>query len=220
MNSEKEPQQALATIRDLMDRGSRFVSLSGWSGVAAGVCALAAAGWASHILQIHAVRSQSFLALPAGFPGTGQEAVGRKLMALALGTFALAFLAALFFTWLRSRKTGLPLWGFVARRVLVHVAVPMLAGGFVIWRLADFGLYGLAVPACLIFYGLGLINASKFTLPEVRYLGYLQLLLGIICLWVTGYGLYFWAAGFGVLHILYGLVMWYRHERKEKGAAR
>jgi hypothetical protein len=77
----------------------------------------------------------------------------------------------------------------------------------------DYGVYGLVAPACLIFYGLALVNASKYTLSEVRYLGYAQILLGIINLWMPGYGLYFWAAGFGVMHIIYGIVMWSRYER-------
>jgi hypothetical protein len=73
--------------------------------------------------------------------------------------------------------------------------------------------YVLIPPACLIFYGLALVNASKYTLGEVRYLGYGQLILGVINIWLPEYGLYFWAAGFGVLHIVYGLVMWYRYEK-------
>jgi hypothetical protein len=92
----------------------------------------------------------------------------------------------------------------------------MIVGGLFIWRITDLGAYGLIAPACLLFYGLALINGSKYTLSEVRYLGYLQLVLGIINLWAMGYGLYFWAAGFGVLHILYGIVMWNKYERNEK----
>jgi uncharacterized membrane protein HdeD (DUF308 family) len=72
----------------------------------------------------------------------------------------------------------------------------------------------LVAPGCLIFYGLGLINASKYTLDEIRYLGYLQIILGIINLWFVGYGLYFWAMGFGAMHILYGVYMWMKYERK------
>jgi len=80
-------------------------------------------------------------------------------------------------------------------------------------------MYGMVTPSCLIFYGLALINGSKYTVSEVRYLGYLELVLGIVNLWATRYGLYFWAAGFGVLHILYGIVMWNKYERNEKTIA-
>jgi hypothetical protein len=71
----------------------------------------------------------------------------------------------------------------------------------------------LIAPTCLLFYGLALINASRYTLGEIRYLGCCELILGIISLWVPGYGLIFWAAGFGVLHIIYGIIMWWKYER-------
>ena len=135
------------------------------------------------------------------------------LIMIALVTFVAAFISAFFFTWLRSKKTGVAVWGFTARKVLVNVAVPMITGGLVIWKLTEIGMYGLIAPLCLLFYGLGLINASKYTLPEIRYLGYCQLVLGLVNLWMIGYGLYFWAIGFGVLHIVYGILMWWKYER-------
>jgi hypothetical protein len=99
--------------------------------------------------------------------------------------------------------------------VMINVAVPMIVGGLFIWRMKDFGLYGLIAPACLLFYGLALINASKYTFPEIRYLGFGQLILGVANLWLPGYGLYFWAFGFGVLHVIYGFVMWWKNERQQ-----
>jgi len=94
------------------------------------------------------------------------------------------------------------------------VGIPMVAGGLYILKLIEHGSFGLIAPGCLIFYGLALVNGSKYTLGEVRFLGYGQIILGIINLWYTGYGLYFWAAGFGVLHIVYGVIMWSKYERK------
>ena len=90
----------------------------------------------------------------------------------------------------------------------------MAVGGLFLFRMLHFGTFGLVAPGCLIFYGLGLINASKYTLDEIRYLGYIQILLGVINLWFVGFGLYFWAMGFGVMHIVYGIFMWQKYERK------
>lgn len=218
MYSENKPTQALEEIKQMMDRSSRFISLSGWSGIAAGICALAAA-WIAH-------QKISQYTFENGTPYNDMQGtyifkdahllLANQLLLIGILTFIAAFFFAFLFTWLRSRKTGIPVWGFTARKVMVHLAVPMLVGALLIWRITDLGVYGLVAPACLIFYGLALINASKFTLSEVRYLGYLQLLLGVINLWALGYGLYFWAAGFGVLHILYGIVMWNKYERNEK----
>lgn len=219
MDSAKEPVHILEQIKQMMDRGSRFVSLSGWSGIAAGICALAAAWVAEKNFKGYAISEGSYQGTSGYHTIVNVSQINRELFILAVVTFLLAFFFAFLFTWLRSRKTGVPLWGFMARKVLVNGAVPMIIGVLFILRITGMGLYGLIAPACLLFYGLALINTSKFTLSEVRYLGYLQLLLGVVNLWFLDYGLYFWAAGFGVLHIIYGIAMWYRYERNEKAVA-
>ena len=209
MQSENQPLQTLEDIKQMMAKSSRFISLSGWSGVAAGMCALIAA-WITHRkIGQFAFQTDSNLIV------SEYRTLKLQLLFLATATFVTAFVLAFLFTYFRSRKAGIPIWGFTARRVMFNVAVPMIVGGLFIWRMLDFGIYGLVAPASLIFYGLALVNASKYTLPEVRYLGYFELLLGVMNLWLIGYGLYFWAAGFGVLHILYGILMWNKYERNQ-----
>ena len=203
MNGHEESINALHEIKDMMNRSSRFVSLSGWSGIAAGICALAGAWMANRQIA----ESQNDASLHT------------SLWVTALVTFAAAFLFAFFFTFLRSNRSGVPVWGFTARRVMINVAIPMVVGAAMVWRMAEMDYFGLLAPACLIFYGLALINASKYTLSEIRYLGYLQLVLGLINLWMPDHGLYFWAAGFGVLHILYGLLVWNKYDRNDKTGA-
>ncbi|MEI6948536.1 hypothetical protein V9K67_15185 [Paraflavisolibacter sp. H34] len=216
MDERNHHLEAIDDIKKLMHQSSRFISLSGWSGVAAGLCALVGAAYTGGRIECWKRGDCAFGTIP---PGSESETLQYTLVLIALLTFFLAFTSAFFFTYARSRKIGLPLWGHTSRRVLVAVAVPMIAGGLLIWRMMDFGFFGLVAPACLLFYGLALVNASKFTLPEIRYLGYCQLVLGIINLWVIGYGLYFWAMGFGVLHIVYGMVMWNKYERNQEGGA-
>jgi hypothetical protein len=94
------------------------------------------------------------------------------------------------------------------------MALPLLAGGIFCLGFMQYGHALYLAPACLVFYGLALYNGSKYTLSEIRYLGLLEVLLGVVCLFMPGYGLYFWAAGFGVLHILYGIVMWNKYDKK------
>jgi len=209
MSNHKQQLEALEDIKELMHKSSRFISLSGWSGIAAGICALVAAIYTGSQIECWRRGDCEFERLAR------EEDVNLQstLLLIALVTFIVAATLAFFFTYLRSRKTGVAIWGLTARRVVINVAVPMVVGGLLIWRMMDYGVYGLVAPACLIFYGLALVNASKYTLSEVRYLGYAQILLGIINLWMPGYGLYFWAAGFGVMHIIYGIVMWSRYER-------
>ena len=208
MTDQNQTFDTLQDIKKMMEKSSRFISLSGWSGVAAGLCALAGA-WVT-AERIECWKSGDCVSL-SNF--VDDSAMTTTLIMIALVTFVAAFISAFFFTWLRSKKTGVAVWGFTARKVLVNAAVPMITGGLVIWKLTEIGMYGLIAPLCLLFYGLGLINASKYTLPEIRYLGYCQLVLGLVNLWMIGYGLYFCAIGFGVLHIVYGILMWWKYER-------
>jgi len=212
MNEQQQGLDTLQDIKRMMERSSRFISLSGLSGIAAGICALTGAWFANSVIAEHPGRlHETGPALQDGI--SLRDFMGHSLFTIAALTFACAFVLAFLFTWLRTRKNGTPIWGTTSRRLLVSVALPMVAGGIFIFKLIQYGVYGLVAPGCLIFYGLALVNGSKFTLGEVRWLGYGQVILGIINLWWPGNGLYFWALGFGVLHIVYGALMWWKYER-------
>lgn len=211
MQTQKQQLDALEDIKTLMQQSSRFISLSGLSGIAAGLCALVAAFYTGSRIECWKRGDCQFDRLFIN----GELNLKSTLINIGIVTFLVALVLAFLFTYIRSRKKGVAIWSYSARKLMVNVAVPLVVGGLLIWRMMDFGLYALVAPACLLFYGLALINASKFTLSEIRYLGYGQLLLGIINLWMPGYGLYFWAAGFGLLHILYGAIMWFKYERNQ-----
>ena len=219
MQDENQQLQTLEDIKQMMTRSSRFISLSGWSGVAAGVCALIGAWLAYGQISRYQFEQSGSFSEDRSATGyafrDGYLYLTYNLIYIAIGTFVAAFIFAFLFTYLRSRKAGVAIWGYTSRKLMINVAVPMIAGGLLILRMVELGYYNLAAPASLLFYGLALINASKFTLPEIRYLGYSQLVLGAVNLWLPGYGLFFWAAGFGVLHILYGIIMWNRYERNQ-----
>ena len=215
MNEQQQSLQDIQQIKQMMERSSRFISLSGLSGVAAGVCALVGAWFANDVLEGSGGGPANYRAVVARTIETEniEDFFSHRLFQIALITFFAALLSSFFFTYLRSKKNKIPMWGYSSKRLLINVAVPMVAGGIYLFRQMQFGNYELIAPGCLIFYGLALVNASKYTLGEIRYLGYCQVLLGIINCWYVGYGVYFWAAGFGLLHIVYGIVMWYRYER-------
>ncbi len=59
----------------------------------------------------------------------------------------------------------------------------------------------------LIFYGLALVNGGKYTFPEIRTLGILQIIIGLLAFQFIGLSLLFWALGFGLVQIIYGLVI-------------
>lgn len=212
MNETEKLSSELHDIKQIMERSSRFISLSGLSGIAAGICALAGAAVA-----------QSFIITGKYVPGTSTlphdnadsiihgDYINSRLVQIALITFIAAFT----FTYRRSKKTSTPIWGTTAKRLMINVSVPMITGGIFLLALISNGAYEFAAPGCLIFYGLSVLNASKYTLPETRYLGYSEIVLGLVSLYFPAQGLYFWAAGFGILHILYGIFMWRKYESDE-----
>lgn len=214
MIEQQQSYQDLQHIKKMMERSSRFISLSGLSGVSAGICALVGA----FIAYPYVVGTKNFVidnaaAVEQARAGSYMIIINTWLFWIAAATFLAALLTAFIFTYLKSSRDGIPVWGTAARRLLVSVSIPLLVGGIFLFKMMQFGTFGLVAPGCLLFYGLALINASKYTLSEIRYLGYAEILLGIISINFVGYGIYFWATGFGLLHIIYGVYMWLKYER-------
>jgi len=218
MESQNQHLNTIQDIRQMMERSGRFISLSGLSGIAAGCCALVGAWFAhSELTHPHARIETSYTEIRTAVHNSSlnfNDFLRDGLFQIAVATFIAAFTLAFIFTYINSRKHNTPVWGSAAKRLMINVCIPMITGGIFLLKLIEAGHYGFIAPGCLIFYGLALVNASKYTLGEVRYLGYAQIILGIINLWFIGYGLYFWAAGFGILHIVYGAIMWWKHERR------
>ena len=212
MNATQKLSNELQDIKQMMERSSRFISLSGLSGIAAGICALLGAWVANTFIGRDelALAERSTRNPDAILYG---DIINSRLLQIAFITFVAAFLLAFIFTYRRSKKTNVPIWGTTAKKVMINISIPMIAGGIFLLALIKNGVYEFVAPGCLIFYGLGVLNASKYTLQEIRYLGYVEILLGLMCLYFPGDGLYFWAAGFGVLHIIYGVFMWLKYER-------
>ena len=214
MNETEKLSSELHDIRQIMERSSRFISLSGLSGISAGICALIGAWLSADVIEKNknAVRNLKVSIADADSILYG-DFLNSWLFRIAFITFVAALVSAFIFTYRRSKKTNVPIWGTTAKRLIINVTVPVITGGIFLLVLIKNGVFGFVAPGCLIFYGLGVLNASKYTLVETRYLGYSEILLGLINLFFMGYGLYFWAAGFGLIHIIYGVFMWLRYER-------
>ncbi|RZL46832.1 MAG: hypothetical protein EOP00_13795 [Pedobacter sp.] len=207
MNKE-EQLNALNDIRNMMDRSSRFISLSGLSGVFAGLTALVGAYFAHGELN-------KYLKGEYGYGINADGDIEANLLKIGFAVLVVALAGGLLLTLRQSRKKNIPFWDKMAKKLLINLAIPLATGGlFIIALLINHpSSVGLIAPACLVFYGLALINASKYTYSDIRVLGILEVLLGIIAMFNIGYGLYFWAFGFGILHILYGLIMYFKYER-------
>ena len=209
---ENNPSSAedLKTIRKIMEESTRFLSLSGLSGIFAGTFAIlgAIAAWII-------IPGDSFWDVGeslATLPGTGAGVIITKIIIDAVVVLLLSVLFALFLSVSRARKTNKKIWSPVSKRLLVSFIVPLATGGlFVVISLIQKN-YSLIIPGFLIFYGLSLVNAGKFTYSEVFYLGILEVITGLISLLFPGSGLIFWVFGFGLLHLAYGLFMYRKYE--------
>jgi hypothetical protein len=208
MNDSIKPFEALQDIKNMMERSSRFISLSGWSGISAGLCALAGV-WLTKTIMAKQVNAISYDMNTI----TDNTVLYRQLAYVAVGVFAAAFVSAFFFTRLKAKKNHLSIWDVTAKRLLLNTLLPITAGAFFIAALLYHNALMLVAPAMLVFYGLALVNGSKYTLGEVRYLGYACIVLGLVNAFIPAYGLWFLAAGFGVLHIIYGTIMLWKYEK-------
>jgi hypothetical protein len=209
MHTQQESLDAIQDIKRMMERSSRFISLSGLSGISAGVFALIGAGFAYNRIQDYYVRYEN----RRGFDLRDFELLKWDLFAYALAVLAASLISALFFTWRKARRNKVPIWDHTSRKLLINLSIPIMVGGFFVIGLLRYDDWRFIAPACLVFYGLALVNASKYTLSEVRYVGIVEIILGLINMWWIEYGLYFWAIGFGVVHIIYGALMWWKYDR-------
>ncbi len=205
--NEQQHLETLSDIKRIMERSTRFMSLSGLGGIGAGISALLGAWLAERALEDH-------YAAGGLYSGRAENSdLVFRLVMIALAVLLAALGTGFYFTWRKARQQGLRVWDPSARKVLFHLAVPLAAGGLFIIGLLYNQQPALVAPACLVFYGLGLANAAKYTVTDIRYLGYAEILLGVIAMFNPYHGLLFWALGFGVLHIVYGALMWWKYER-------
>jgi len=202
----------ISEIKNIMNRSSRFISLSGLSGVLAGIYALIGAGLA--YMRLKTVSAANYEGLSGRSSSLWGTDVVKDLTLIAIAVIVLAAVTGFIMTLRKSKKSGEKIWNTSSKRLVFNFLIPLLAGGAFCLVLIQYGIVGLVAPATLIFYGLACVNASKYTLGDVRYMGIAFIILGLIATQFIGYGLYFWALGFGVCHILYGTLMHFKYDRK------
>jgi hypothetical protein len=203
MDSQHQTLEALQDIKRIMERSSRFISLSGLSGVSAGICALIGVYFATNWLKGYEANELSI------------EALKYRLIFLAMAVLLAALISAFYFTWRKAKRNMLPVWDRSSRVLVINLLIPLITGGFFVLALYFHSEWRFVAPACLIFYGLALVNASKYTLGDIRYIGMLDIILGLTGMYFATGGIIFWAIGFGILHIVYGLIMWWKYDWKQ-----
>lgn len=212
MENQNQQLESLHEIRSIMERSTRFISLSGISGVFVGIFAIIGAmpvvyffgfGFNIHRFYYYIFNSNGILNYPFIF---WIFADAMMVLVLAIGT-------AVLLTIRKAKKTGQPYFDKTAKRLLVNLFVPLIAGGIFCLVLVYHRGFSLVAPATLLFYGLALFNAGKYTLNDIRYLGLCEIALGLVSSFYVGFGILFWIIGFGLLHIIYGIIMYFKYER-------
>ena len=197
-----------------MERSSKFISLSGLSGVFAGIFAIVGAFVAFFYLDY----DLRYFNPDVYFNGSTKYLYVKDiifLLAVAASVLVLAVAFAFFFTIRKAKKLKLSPWNHSSKLLMVNLAIPLATGGIFTLLLLYYGLVFLVAPSTLTFYGLSLINASKHTLNEIKWLGVSEVVLGLTAMFIPGYGLFVWALGFGILHIFYGIIMYFKYEHNK-----
>ncbi len=197
----------ISEIKNIMDKSSRFLSLSGFSGILAGIYSLIGAWLAFNTIYFDTTTLGEYSDLVVTQPMID------KLFLIAFSVLTASIITAVALSFKKAKKSNEGFWNATSKRLLINFMIPLASGGFFIILLIEKEMLGLVAPLTLLFYGLACVNASKYTLGDVRYLGITMILLGLFSTWFLGYGLLFWALGFGVCHIVYGAMMYFKYDR-------
>ena len=202
MNQQAEDIKA---IRDMMEKSSKFLSLSGLSGIFAGVTAICGAAFAYfYLLKDPSATDYTHI----------QEVLILLTDALLVVIISIGF--GFYFSWKKAKKNNQLFFNSVTRRAIYNLAIPLIAGGFFSFLLLWRGEIEIVISSTLIFYGLALINTSKYTFDEIHYLGIIEVVLGLFAAVFLHYSILFWTIGFGLCHILYGWIMYKKYDQKKK----
>ncbi|MDX9946301.1 MAG: hypothetical protein RBS38_02975 [Bacteroidales bacterium] len=210
MENKLSSAEDLKTIRKIMEESTRFLSLSGLSGVFLGLFAIAGA-----LIVRFFVLNNGNISLYDYFsnlPGQETEIINLKMITIAVSVLLLSLITATGFSVRKARRSGVSLWTPVSKRLYASLFLPLVTGGLFALILLFQNHIQLIIPVFLIFYGLGLISAGKFTYGEIFYLGILEITTGLLAALFPAQGLIFWIIGFGILHTVYGLFMYRKYE--------
>lgn len=214
MDKTKQHLDSLSEIKNLMERSTKFISLSGLSGVIAGIIALIGAAFAYLRLDHYLGATSLDYSTTREVTAKSLNRLTNELIGIALVVLAISLIAGIVLTIRESKKNGQSIWDKNSQLLLINLAIPLGAGGIFSLILIHHHLFVLVAPTTLVFYGLALVNSGKYTVGEIRVLGILEILLGLLSAFFVGKGLFFWSIGFGILHIVYGTLMHFKYNKE------
>ena len=212
MEHQQDQLDAIKDIRSMMERSSRFLSLSGLAGIVVGLIAIAGVIVAYNFLGMQ-FNEPGYYTRIVNSDGSLNNTVYQFLLTELILLLVVALVVAITLSMRKASAKSLPIWDATAKRLVINMAVPLVAGAIFCCILLFHGHVALILPTTILFYGLAIFNASKYTLHDIRSLGVIEILLGLIAAFYVDYALLFWALGFGVLHIAYGLYIYFKYEK-------
>jgi len=174
----------LSFIRRTMEHATAFTAVPGWGGVAMGATALVAAA----------------LANPSATPSEWLVPwLVASVVALLIGGWAMA---------LKARRAGTTVFSYSGRRFVLSFLPPLAVGALLTAALARAGLHQALPGTWLLLYGTGIVTGGAFSIRVVPIMGVCFVLLGVAALFgPPAWGNALMAAGFGGLHIVFGLLI-------------
>lgn len=207
--SEHNYIQQISDIKKIISERTKFNALSGVSGILAGTYALVGAFVAKQIID------RSEMMVYDNFTGRYFHQDVVKLYFIAAIVLIASISTGIYFSYIKAKKAGELLLNKVAVKIIRNFSIFLLTAFIVLLAVYAKNYFSMMAPLCLIFYGLALINVSSFIASEVYGLGLCIVVIGVFALFFPGNGLLFWSLGFGLMHIIYGTLMWYRYDRKQ-----
>ena len=184
--------QDLAEIRHLMESSSRYLSLSGWAGIWAGLFALIG----SFI---------GYTKIQSGYRMYHSDLIF-ELLPLAIAVLILSVLVGVFTSHRKAKRDNNALFNSASKKLIFKFGSILIIGGLFGLLLIYRGMFDLVGASTLLFYGLAILSVHHLTYSSVKYLGYYFVLLGLISMANPGWGIYLWPLGFGIGHIVYGIL--------------
>ena len=209
---ENDQLAAIQEMRDMMEKSSKFLSLSGLAGILVGSIAIFGGCIVYWILDMP-ISHVNYLEYILPFDDYGTSKQIQYLILDAVVVLLLALIIGALFAKQNALKRGLSIWDATSRRLLYNLLLPVLFGAVFIISLMYHGQIQFVLPVMLMFYGLALFNASKYSFDEIRILGSLDILLGLVASFWLEAGLILWIIGFGILHIIFGSIIYSKYEK-------
>lgn len=199
MKEQNQHLDHLQEIKKLMEKSSKSGSLSGIAGIIIGILAISGVSLTYYFLDKSPFEPGYFLI------------EREKFDVLVLIAFIVLFLSLVTGAVMAVKKDT---WNDLAtKKLLFNLFIPLIVGGIYSITLYYQGLFGWIAPVTMIFYGLGLFSAGKFSMPEIQFLGIIFSALGLFATFLIDYGLLIWGFGFGFLHLIFGIIIYLKYEK-------